>query len=94
MIVTMIVLSTSIRFIQERKSNKAIDILKELVENHATVLRRQSQTAAGVHQEILIKQLVPGDIVILSAGDMIPADCLLLSAKDLFISQSALTGES
>ena len=41
-----------------------------------------------------IKQLVPGDIVVLSAGDMIPADCRVLAAKDLFVSQSAMTGES
>ncbi|MCK9800745.1 magnesium-translocating P-type ATPase [Pseudomonas sp. MAFF 302030] len=44
--------------------------------------------------ELPIKQLVPGDLIVLSAGDMIPADCRVLSAKDLFVSQAAMTGES
>ena len=44
--------------------------------------------------ELPIKLLVPGDLIVLSAGDMIPADVRILSSKDLFISQSAMTGES
>jgi len=44
--------------------------------------------------ELPIRELVPGDVITLSAGDMIPADCRLLSAKDLFVSQAAMTGES
>ena len=44
--------------------------------------------------EVPIKLLVPGDVIVLSAGDMIPADCRLLSAQDLFVNQSAMTGES
>ncbi|MHB8920668.1 MAG: magnesium-translocating P-type ATPase [Halothiobacillus sp.] len=106
----MVVFSTLLRFWQEMKANKAADSLKAMVSNTATVLRRDISTEAapvfaqyyGVHlhtkaaaqREIPLKNLVPGDIVLLSAGDMIPADCRLLSAKDLFVSQSAMTGES
>src|SRR5207248_1984342 len=53
------------------------------------VRRKDSQ-----EQEIQIEELVPGDIVIISAGDMMPADCRVLQSKDLFVSQSILTGES
>jgi Mg2+-importing ATPase len=107
---TMVILSTIIRFVQERRSNRAAEGLKELVSNTATVLRRSVSpeavadarryfdiqvTARPVNPiELPIKQLVPGDWVVLSAGDMIPADCRVLSAKDLFVSQSAMTGES
>ena len=101
----MVLLSTLIRFVQERRSNQAALALKELVSNKATVIRRDLAAAdasrpdaagpAGHGQiEIPIKQLVPGDIVMLSAGDMIPADCRVMLAKDLFVSQSAMTGES
>jgi Mg2+-importing ATPase len=48
----------------------------------------------ALRSEVPIKQLVPGDLIVLSAGDMIPADCRVLSAKDLFVSQAAMTGES
>ncbi len=106
----MVVLATLIRFIQESRSNNAADKLKEMVSNTATVLRRDpAQDAAEearryfnvvLHPkgprkaEVAIKLLVPGDLVLLSAGDMIPADLRILSAKDLFVSQSAMTGES
>ncbi|KRP69608.1 magnesium ABC transporter ATPase [Pseudomonas paralactis] len=89
-IFAMVVLSTLLRFWQEAKSNKAADALKAMVSNTATVLRRD----AAKRIELPIKQLVPGDLIVLSAGDMIPADCRVLSAKDLFVSQAAMTGES
>ncbi|TCN86792.1 magnesium-translocating P-type ATPase [Shewanella fodinae] len=107
---TMVVLSTLLRFWQEAKSNKAADALKAMVSNTATVIRRDlSEDAApeaenffGVHLhvkaaqrvELPIKLLVPGDVIVLSAGDMIPADCRVLIAKDLFVAQAAMTGES
>ncbi len=107
---TMVVLSTLLRFWQEAKSNKAADALKALVSNTATVVRRDlSEDAAplferyyGAHIrvkgarriEVPIRLLVPGDLVVLSAGDMIPADARVLAAKDLFVSQAAMTGES
>ncbi|EIK94096.1 magnesium-transporting ATPase MgtA [Pseudomonas sp. M47T1] len=89
---SMVVLSTLLRFWQEARSNKAADALKAMVSNTATVRRRNADGHLRV--ELPIKHLVPGDVVIFSAGDMIPADCRLLTAKDLFVSQAAMTGES
>ncbi|MBM3115014.1 magnesium-translocating P-type ATPase [Jeongeupia naejangsanensis] len=87
-IATMVGISTVLRFVQEKRSNSAADRLKAMVSNTATVLRD------GARLELPIHDLVPGDIVQLSAGDMIPADLRVLTAKDLFVSQAALTGES
>ncbi|HLR87425.1 MAG TPA: magnesium-translocating P-type ATPase [Wenzhouxiangella sp.] len=89
----MIVLATLIHFFQERRSNQAAQALKERVSNTATV-RRRSESGAVRELEIPVKDLVPGDMVLLSAGDMVPADCRVLQATDLFLGQSALTGES
>ena len=89
----MILLSSLIRFWQEFRSNKAAETLKGMIKTTATVIR-QTGTGGTEKKETDIKQLVPGDIVSLSAGDMIPADCRVLQSKDLFISQSMLTGES
>ena len=93
MIAVMVVLSISLGFMQEHRSNNAADKLRRMVLTTATV-RRQVGAAANDHVEVPIEQLVPGDIVLLSAGDMIPADLRLISAKDLFINQSTLTGEA
>jgi len=98
-IATMVVLSTLIRFVQEGRSNRAAEALKAMVSNTASVIRRalDATTTRPVRAQTLelpIRELVPGDIITLSAGDMIPADCRLLSAKDLFVSQAAMTGES
>ncbi|MDE1196042.1 MAG: magnesium-translocating P-type ATPase [Pseudomonas sp.] len=99
-IFSMVVLSTLLRFWQETRSNQAADALKAMVSNTATVMRRaevsgdQPQDTGKQRIELPIKQLVPGDLIVLSAGDMIPADCRVLSAKDLFVSQAAMTGES
>jgi len=92
-IAVMVGLSISLGFIQEHRSNKAAEALQRMVLITAAV-RRQIPGAAQDHIEVPIEQLVPGDIVLLSAGDMIPADMRLISAKDLFINQSALTGEA
>lgn len=93
-IIAMVLLSTFLRFWQEGKSNRAADALKAMVSNTATVLRRDMPDGVSLVRELPIQLLVPGDIVLLSAGDMIPADCRLLVAKDLFVAQSAMTGES
>jgi Mg2+-importing ATPase len=105
-ITAMVVLSTGLRFWQESRSHEAADQLKSLVSSTATVLRRAQgdapaaglapgASAAGPRRiEVPIRRLVPGDVLVLSAGDMIPADLRLLSAKDLFVGQSAMTGES
>src|SRR5665213_1389822 len=89
-LITMVLLSTLLRFWQEFRSNKAAEELKAMVSSTTAVLRAGMQRP----QEIPISTLVPGDIVYLSAGDMIPADVRVLSAKDLFVSQAMLTGES
>jgi len=87
-IVAIVLISVSIDHYQESKAENAAELLKEKVSTTATVLRD------GVKQEIKLSQIVPGDIIYLSAGDIAPADARLISAKDLFINQSALTGES
>ncbi|WP_022979458.1 magnesium-translocating P-type ATPase [Ideonella sp. B508-1] len=88
-ILAMVTLATGMRFVQERRSSHAADALKAMVSSQASVLR-PGQTA----QEAPMAQLVPGDVVQLSAGDMVPADARVLSAKDLFVNQAAMTGES
>ncbi|WP_284445108.1 magnesium-translocating P-type ATPase [Pedobacter sp. B4-66] len=85
----MVMLSVLLRFWQEFTSSNAAEQLKSMVKTTATVLRKTSGK-----REIDITELVPGDIVLLSAGDMVPADCRILQSKDLFISQAMLTGES
>ena len=94
----MVALSTIIRFVQEGRSHRAADSLRAMVRNKATVMRRSvgavPSAAAIKPQDIAVRELVAGDIVMLSAGDMIPADCRVLTARDLFVAQSAMTGES
>ena len=84
----MVVLGLSLRFVQESRADAAAAKLKAMISVTATVFRD------GQPNEIPLKELVPGDIVRLSAGDMIPADVRLVSAKDLFVIQATLTGES
>ena len=86
----MVLLSTLLRFWQEFRSSRAAEELKAMVSSTTAVLRAGMQRPC----EMAIGELVPGDIVFLSAGDMVPADVRLLSAKDLFVSQAMLTGES
>ena len=91
-IAVMVVLSVSLGFLQEHRSNKAADQLRRMVRTRATVRRRGP--GMPEHADVPIEQIVPGDIVLLSAGDMIPADMRLIAARDLFVNQSALTGEA
>jgi P-type Mg2+ transporter len=84
-------------FIQEHRSNEAAAKLRALVKTTASVKRPGGSPHASKVEgfaEIPIEEIVPGDLVALSAGDMIPADLRLISAKDLFINQSTLTGEA
>lgn len=87
-IMGMIFLSGTLNFVQNFKSGKASEKLNEMINTTAAVERE------GIKKEIPIQDIVPGDIIHLAAGDMVPADMRLLYAKDLFITQSALTGES
>lgn len=89
-ITTMVVLSAILKFTQELKSNKASSSLQKLVTNTASVYRDGNRHS----QEVDMRDIVPGDIIYLSAGDMIPADVRVIECKDLFVGQSSLTGES
>jgi len=97
-IAAMVILSVVTAFIQEHRSNEAAAKLRALVKTTASVKRRgRTPTGAGKadgFDEVPMEEVVPGDLVALSAGDMIPADLRLLSAKDLFVNQSTLTGEA
>ena len=85
----MVFLSVMLRFIQEFRSNQAAEKLKSMVKTTATVIRKNEEK-----REVDIKELVPGDIIQISAGDMVPADVRIMQSKDLFVSQAMLTGES
>ena len=87
-IYTMVFLSVSLAYYQENNASKAAELLREKVATLATVLRD------NVKQEIKLPLTVPGDVILLSAGDITPADARIIEAKDLFVNQSALTGES
>ncbi|MCO6536525.1 MAG: magnesium-translocating P-type ATPase [Gilliamella sp.] len=93
-ILTMVSLSGLLRFWQEFRSNKAAEALKSMIRTTATVLRRAHKDMSPERIEIPLSEIVPGDIVYLSAGDMIPADIRLIESRDLFVSQAVLTGES
>ncbi|MBS7616808.1 magnesium-translocating P-type ATPase [Candidatus Bathyarchaeota archaeon] len=87
-IFSIVFLSVILDFYQESKAEKAAEMLRERVTTTATVLRD------GAKREVKLSEIVPGDIIYLSAGDIVPADARVINAKDLFINQSALTGES
>ncbi|MFT4301744.1 MAG: magnesium-translocating P-type ATPase [Desulfovibrio sp.] len=92
-VLVMVFVSGIMRFWQEYRSNKAAEALKAMVHTTATVTRRNEEEQSET-REIPLGELVRGDIVRLSAGDMIPADIRLIQSRDLFVSQAALTGES
>lgn len=80
-------MSVTLDFIQEYRAGKEAEKLRQLVTIHVQALRD------GESQEIPLPSLVPGDIVLLAAGDLVPADGRLLKAKDFFVNQGLLTGE-
>jgi Mg2+-importing ATPase len=86
--ILMIILGVALRFVQESRANTAAEALRAMIKVTATVLRD------GTRREVPLREVVPGDVIVLTAGDMIPGDVRLLTAKDLFVIQSALTGES
>ena len=87
-ILILVLTSTLLEFFEEFKSNKAAEKLKEMVSARSTVIRN------GKKISVSNKDIVIGDVVILSAGDMMPADLRILESKDLYVGQSSLTGES
>src|ERR1700726_3208772 len=84
----MLILGVALRFVQESRADAAAAKLKAMISVTAAVVRD------GQEEEIPLRQLVPGDIINLCAGDMVPADVRLVASRDLFIAQAALTGES
>jgi Mg2+-importing ATPase len=87
-ILVIVFVSGLLGFWQERGAANAVEKLLSLVQIKATVLRD------GNPSEIPVEEVVPGDIVILNAGDAIPADCSILESKDLFVNEATLTGET
>ncbi len=87
-IMTIVVLGVAINFTQTYHSQRAIERLRDQATPQATVLRD------GQWRDVPRREIVPGDLVRLSAGDMVPADARLLHSRDLYVQQAALTGES
>ena len=84
----IILVSATISFVEEQKSEIEAQKLKKMIQNKIDVIRK------GKKQEINIEEAVPGDIVYLSSGDIIPGDVKFIETKDLFVDESTLTGES
>jgi Mg2+-importing ATPase len=97
-ILTMVTISGFLRFIQELRSNNAAKNLTEMVRTTVCAARqyfnKETNETLSEKKEIPMDEIVVGDVVYLAAGDMVPADVRIIQAKDLFVSQSALTGES
>jgi len=88
-IISFILLATGIMgFIQERRAGKAVEKLRSIIRTKVKVIR------GGQSIDIYIEEVVQGDILTFSAGDIIPADCLLMEEKDLHVNESTLTGET
>jgi len=90
---TMVLLSAMLSFFQEYRNNKAAAILQNMVHSYATVIRCD-QHGTTAESEVPLASVVPGDIVVLHAGDTIPGDVRLISSRNLLVSQAALSGES
>jgi Mg2+-importing ATPase len=96
-IASIVALSSLLSFLQEYRSGKAAAELRALVHTRATLRRRKrgpDDAHGGQSVSVPIVHIVPGDIVLLSAGNLIPADVRIILAKDLFVNQGALSGES
>ncbi|WP_244148968.1 cation-transporting P-type ATPase [Desulfonatronum thioautotrophicum] len=87
-ILAVVLVNALIGFIQEGKAEKSLDSIRDMLAPTAVVLRD------GKKQEVPASELVPGDVILLQAGDKLPADIRLIKARDLQIEEAALTGES
>jgi len=87
-ILAIIILSSFLGFWEERRSSNAIEKLLSLVHIKVSVIRD------GKLFDLLIDDIVPGDVIYFSAGNTIPADCIILESKDLFVNEATLTGET
>jgi len=90
----IIIINTAIGFIQESKAEEALEALQSRAAPDATVLRVNPDTGESVEQTIHAADIVPGDVILLEAGDKVPADVRILSSINLEIDESMLTGES
>jgi len=86
-ILFIVFISGILGFWQEKGATDTVKKLLSLVKVTASVVRN------GVKKEIPVEEVVPGDIIVVSAGDVVSADCLLLESKDLFVNEAILTGE-
>lgn len=87
-IIAIVLLNVAIALVQEGKAERALDALGTFQMPHARVIRD------GVTQEVSVKELVPGDLLLLSEGDRVPADCRLVDSSSVLVDESSLTGES
>jgi Mg2+-importing ATPase len=87
-ILTIILVSGLLGFWQEKGAASAVNKLLSIVQIKSTILRDSNPI------EIPLEEIVPGDVMILKAGDIIPADCIILESKDFFVNEATLTGES
>ena len=87
-IFVIVLLSVVLSFVQEYRAERAAEELRRRVATTATTMRD------GREQQIHLSDLAPGDVVLLSAGNVVPADARIIESKDLYVDQSALTGES
>lgn len=83
----IVLMSVTLDFVQEHRAGRAAERLKKSVAVRVTVLRD------GVPTEIPAERVVPGDVVMLAAGDLVPADGRVLESRDLFVNQALMTGE-
>ncbi|MBI3606568.1 MAG: magnesium-translocating P-type ATPase [Nitrospirae bacterium] len=86
-IAAMVLMSVTLDFVQEYRAGRAADRLRHSVAVRASVLRD------GKSQDVPVSELVPGDVVVLAAGDLVPADGRVVEARDFFVNQALLTGE-
>jgi len=87
-ILAIVLVSGMLGFWQERGASDAVKKLLSIVQINTTALRN------GQPGQIPLEQIVPGDVVMLNAGNMVPADCALIEVKDLFVDEATLTGET
>ena len=87
-IATMVLLSIVLDFVQEHRAENAAEALRRQVALTVRVLRD------GTPSDVRATEIVPGDVILLAAGDLVPADCRLIESKDLFVNEALLTGES
>ena len=87
-ILAIVVASGLLGFWQEHSATRAVEKLLAMVQVRATVLRDATP------RDIPVEEIVPGDVVILNAGDLVPGDCRIVESKDLFVDEATLTGET